>query len=149
MGIGSMSATTLANCGICESTIMREMQEGCYVVNDVLPEQYRSKKSKAVNVAKLFAKLDSEEQERTAARVKQELQTSKANRLALYAQHCDSIEYSTTRTIEDELRIDAAYVRCYADFVKFGILDPITYDELKEFEDNQEEENELREEFEG
>jgi hypothetical protein len=136
MGIGTMSETTLANCGICESTIMREMQEGCYVDNNVLPEQYKSKKSKMVNVAKLFAKLDQEEQERTTAKLEQDRKTSKMNRLAVYAEHCDSIEYPITTTIEDELRIDAAYVRCYADFIKLGILEPISHDELMDFEDS-------------
>lgn len=137
LGFG-LSAKTLANCGIDENQIMREMQEGSYIVNSVLPEQHRSKKSKMVNVSKLLAKLDSEDQERAAARVRQTTQSSRASRIAAYAYLCDSIEYPTTRTIEDELRIDRAHVRCYADFVKLGILAPITSEELREFEENQE-----------
>jgi len=148
LGFG-LSAQTLANCGINEAQIERDMASAMDIPNAWLPSHMRSGKSKTVNAASLLKRIASHTQEQTEARQKQERQTAKANRLAVYAEHCDSIEYSTTLTIEDELRIDAAYVRCYADFVKLGILDPISYDELKEFEDNQEEENELREEFEG
>ena len=47
LGFG-LSAQTLAICGIDENQIMRDMQEGCYLVNDVLPEQHKSKKTRNV-----------------------------------------------------------------------------------------------------
>jgi hypothetical protein len=136
MGIGTMSATTLANCGICESTIMREMQEGCYVVNDVLPERYRSDKSKMVNVAKLFAKLDKQEQEQLA---KAKLQAELVRREQIIQAYKRQAENGATTlamitTLEDELRIDNTYLACYADFVKLEILEPVTYDEMMEYE---------------
>jgi hypothetical protein len=143
LGFG-LSANTLAKCGIDEKALMLDMVEGSYVINKVLPWHLMDERSDDTSVARLFAQLDKQEQEQQAARERQVTQQARASRLALFGEF-DGVEGSIAycmlpKTIEDELRIDAAYVRCYADFVKFGILEPITYDELKEFEENQQEE---------
>lgn len=157
--IGTLSAATLAKCGIDEKQVMLDMAQCIDIPNEWLPDCLRSEKgfhvtnvgnaawnekatafpSKKIgsrNAASIIAMIDKQEQEQLAKRQLQAELVRREQIIQAYKRQDDNgaTTLSMITTLEDELRIDNAYLACYADFVKLGILEPVTYDEMMEYE---------------
>lgn len=135
MGIGTLSAQTLKNCGIDERALMLEMARAIDIPNEWLPVDLRSKKSKHVNAASIIAKKEAEESELKKRNEKARSEEVKSLRILKYSKNAEAGEINFGEISEEQqIAIDKAYLECYAHFIELGIVDPITEEEIQDYE---------------
>lgn len=131
-----MSAQTLANCNVDPVADELAMIDCMDIPKSWLPANLQNSK-KTRKASRVFKQMEEVSNISHNKRMNENAEYAKQNRLDGYAVQVQSgeIDYGKL-SLSQEAAIDNNYIKCYADFVRLGIVEPISQDEIAEYEES-------------